>query len=97
MVKKLEREITQLKRELAMHDTLNNRSMVTYEPLSEQQKYDLKQQVKKYISSDLDEIDIINIRQIEGVYEAFKEICVLVLSCIFRLMGGHDCRLGHFT
>lgn len=49
--------------------------MISYEPLSEQQKYDIKQQVKKYISSELDELDIINIRQIEGVFEAFKEIC----------------------
>lgn len=50
--------------------------MVSYEPLSEQQKYDITQQVKKYISSELDEIDIINIRQIEGVFDAFKEICL---------------------
>lgn len=75
MVKKLERDILDLKRELAMHDTLNNRSMVQYEPLSEQQKFEIKQQVRKYINSDLDEIDIINIKQISGVYEAFKEIC----------------------
>lgn len=76
MVRKLEKDITDLKKELAMHDTLNNRSMVTYEPLSEQQKYEIQQQVKKYIESELDEIDIINIRQIQGVYEAFKEICL---------------------
>ncbi|XP_067928961.1 kinesin-like protein KIF9 [Watersipora subatra] len=76
MVKKLEKDIQNLKRELAMHDTLNNRSMVTYEALSEQQKYEIKQQVRRYISSDLDTIDIINIKQIEGVYESFKEICL---------------------
>lgn len=75
MVKKLEKDIVELKRELAMHDTLNNRSMVTYEPLSEQQKFEIKQQVRKYINSELDEIDIINIKQVAGVYEAFKEIC----------------------
>jgi len=75
MVKKLEKDIVDLKRELAMHDTLNNRSMVTYDPLSEQQKFDIKQQVRKYISAELDEVDIINIRQIAGVYEAFREIC----------------------
>lgn len=75
MVKKLEKDIVELKRELAMHDTLNNRSMVAYEPLSEQQKYDIKQQVRKYILTELDEVDIINIRQISGVYEAFREIC----------------------
>ena len=76
MVKKLERDIYELKRELAMHDTLNNRSMVAYEDLSEQQKFEIKQQVRKYINSELDEIDIINIKQVVGVYEAFKEICL---------------------
>ena len=87
MVKKLEKDITNLKRELAMHDTLNNRSMVTYEPLSEQQKFEIKQQVRKYINSELDEIDIINIRQISGVYESFREICQLVVG----LQHCHSC------
>ncbi|XP_074641971.1 kinesin-like protein KIF9 [Tubulanus polymorphus] len=73
MVKKLEKEIYALKHELAMHDTLNNRSQVTYEALSEQQKYDIQQQVQRYLEGTLEEIDIVNIRQIHGVFECFKE------------------------
>ena len=58
MVKKLEKEISSLKRELTMHDTLTNRSQITYEPLSEQQRYEIKQQVRQYIEGSLDEIDV---------------------------------------
>ena len=58
MVKKLEKEITSLKRELAMHDTLTNRTQITYDPLSEQQRYEIKQQVRQYIDGYLDEIDV---------------------------------------
>jgi len=74
LVKKLQKEIVHLKSELAMHDTLTNRSMIWYDPLSEQQKYEIKTQVKRYLDSNLDEIDIVNIRQISGTFEAFKEL-----------------------
>lgn len=74
LVKKLQKEILHLKNELAMHDTLTNRSMIAYDPLSEQQKYEIKQQVRRYAEGTLDEIDIINVRQIHGTFEAFREI-----------------------
>jgi len=47
-----------LKRELAMHDTLANRSQVTYEPLSEQQRYEIRQQVRAYLDGKSDDIDV---------------------------------------
>ena len=47
-----------LKRELAMHDTLANRSQVTYEPLNEQQKYEIRQQVRAYLDAKSDDIDV---------------------------------------
>ncbi|KAK7506301.1 hypothetical protein BaRGS_00002413 [Batillaria attramentaria] len=74
LVKKLQREIVHLKSELAMHDTLTNRSQVSYEPLSEQQKYEIRQQCRRYLEGALDEIDIVNLRQIQGTFEAFREI-----------------------
>lgn len=74
LVKKLQREISHLKAELAMHDTLTNRNQVTYEPLSEQQKYEIRQQCRKFLEGNLDEIDIVNLRQIQGTFEAFREI-----------------------
>ncbi|XP_052814626.1 kinesin-like protein KIF9 isoform X2 [Mya arenaria] len=74
LVKKLTKEINHLKNELAMHDTLTNRSQIAYDPLSEQQKYEIRQQVRRYVSGQLDEIDIINLRQIQGSFEAFRDI-----------------------
>ena len=57
-MKKLEQEIAYLKYELAMHDTLNNRSQISYDPLSEQQRYEIKQQVRSYLDGQLDEVDV---------------------------------------
>ena len=37
LCKKYEKEIRALRQELAMHDTLTNRSQISYEPLSESQ------------------------------------------------------------
>ncbi|XP_064647221.1 kinesin-like protein KIF9 [Lineus longissimus] len=78
MVKKLEKEVDALKHELAMHDTLNNRSHVLYDPLSEQQKYEITQQVSKYLEGELEQLDVVNVRQIQGVFEAFKDIYLQV-------------------
>ena len=35
-----------------------NRSQVSYEPLSEQQKYEIRQQCRRYLEGSLDEIDV---------------------------------------
>jgi len=58
MVRNLEKELALLKRELAMHDTLANRSQVTHEPLSEQQRYEIRQQVRAYLDGVSDDIDV---------------------------------------
>ncbi|CAL1534907.1 unnamed protein product [Lymnaea stagnalis] len=74
LVKKLQREIQHLKSELAMHDTLTNRSLISYDPLSEQQKYEIKSQVRRFLSGELDELDTINLQQILGTYNSFKDL-----------------------
>ncbi|NXX14909.1 KIF9 protein, partial [Podargus strigoides] len=73
-VKALEKEIIHLKQELAMHDTLANRSSVTYDPLTDKQIAEIKSQVHKYLKGAIDEIDIVNIRQIQEVFKQFKVI-----------------------
>ncbi|KAH9489559.1 Kinesin-like protein kif9 [Bulinus truncatus] len=74
LVKKLQQEIQHLKSELAMHDTLTNRISISYEPLSEQQKNEIKAQVRRFLEDELDKLDIINLEQINGTYNAFKEV-----------------------
>jgi len=58
MVKNLEKELTLVKKELAMHDILNNRSQITYEPLSDQQRFEIRDTVSKYIDNKIDDIDV---------------------------------------
>ncbi|NXS72925.1 KIF9 protein, partial [Pandion haliaetus] len=71
-VKALEKEIILLKQELAMHDSLVNRSLVTYDPLTDIQIAEIKSQVHKYLKGAIDEIDIVNIRQVREVFKQFK-------------------------
>ena len=72
--KQYEDEIQFLKNELAMHDTLTNRGQVMYEPLSESQQKELKQQVEKYIAREIAEMEIVNVRQIKEMLEIFRNI-----------------------
>nr|XP_054754258.1 kinesin-like protein KIF9 [Lytechinus pictus] len=72
LVKKLEKEIKHLKHELTMHDTLANRSQVSYEPLSDTQLLEVNNQVRRYLDGSLEEIDIVNIRQIQSIFQTFK-------------------------
>uniref|UniRef100_A0A8B9B957 Kinesin-like protein n=1 Tax=Anser brachyrhynchus TaxID=132585 RepID=A0A8B9B957_9AVES len=73
-VRALEKEIILLKQELAMHNNLVNRSLVTYDPLTDVQIAEIKSQVHKYLQGAIDEIDIMNIRQVQEVFKQFKLI-----------------------
>ncbi|NXF40959.1 KIF9 protein, partial [Nyctibius bracteatus] len=73
-VKALEKEIILLKQELAMRDSLVNGSSVTYDPLSDIQIAEIKAQVHKYLQGAVEEIDVVNIRQVQEVFKQFKLI-----------------------
>ena len=64
----LKRENKYLKEELVLHDTLVNRSGVSYEPLSEQQLYEIENQCRRFVEGSLDEIEIQNVRQVQGEF-----------------------------
>ena len=53
MLKKYESEIADLKRELAMHDSLAGRSRVPYEPYSEQQRFELVSKLEGYFKHEV--------------------------------------------
>ena len=72
--KQYEEEIQFLKNELAMHDTLTNRGQIAYEPLSETQQNELREQVEKYIAQEITEMEIVNVRQIKEMLEIFRNI-----------------------
>jgi kinesin family protein 6/9 len=69
-----EREIKMLRKELAMHDTLTNRSQISYEPLSESQILEVREQVKSYLAGELSDIELVNVRQIKETFAQFKSI-----------------------
>ncbi|NWV39325.1 KIF9 protein, partial [Grantiella picta] len=73
-VKALEEEILLLKRELMMQDSLANRSFMTYNPLTAAQRAEIKSQVQKYLRGVIQDIDIVNVRQIQEVFRQFKVI-----------------------
>ncbi|KAG9467959.1 hypothetical protein GDO78_013958 [Eleutherodactylus coqui] len=70
--KNLQREIDHLRRELAVHDNLTKHSSSSYEPFTDQQITEINSQVRRYLDGTLDEIDIINLRQIQEVFYQFK-------------------------
>uniref|UniRef100_A0A0P6J461 Kinesin-like protein n=1 Tax=Heterocephalus glaber TaxID=10181 RepID=A0A0P6J461_HETGA len=74
MVKNLEKELSLLKQELALHNSLANRPLVTYDPMDEIQIAEINSQVRRYLEGTLDEIDIINLRQIQEVFNQFRVV-----------------------
>ncbi|NWX34311.1 KIF9 protein, partial [Notiomystis cincta] len=73
-VKALEEEINLLKRELILQDCLANRSFMSYNPLTTAQRSEIRSQVQKYLRGVIEEIDIVNVRQIQEVFRQFKVI-----------------------
>ncbi|KAJ1555029.1 Kinesin-like protein kif9, partial [Cladochytrium tenue] len=59
LIKKYERDITDLKQELAMHDALASRSHVPYEPFSDSQRQDLQKIVRAFLRDEEQEIEVL--------------------------------------
>ena len=67
-------QISELKRELAMHDQLANRSSVCYEPFSEQQKAEVRAQAKQYLTTDTGQLEVTSLRHANEIFAQFKEL-----------------------
>lgn len=74
LVKELRSEISHLKQELAMHNTLANRGVVHYDPLTGGQQNDLKKQVRIFLEGKASEIDVNNLRQVNAVFSQFRNV-----------------------
>ena len=59
-MKKMEREIKELKQELAMHDTLANKGRVQYDTYTPEQQYIVQKQAFAYLEGEAEDIDEIN-------------------------------------
>ncbi|KAI8614007.1 P-loop containing nucleoside triphosphate hydrolase protein [Chytriomyces sp. MP71] len=72
LIKKYEREVRELKQELAMHDSLSNRSHVQYEGFGESQRAELQKLVKAFLRDDEPELEIVSLRQVREYFVQFK-------------------------
>lgn len=76
LLKKYEREIKELKQELAMHDTLANRTNIQYESFTPEQQAEMRGVVNKYIKEEIQEIEVVSVRQIRALFGQFKNIVI---------------------
>jgi kinesin family protein 6/9 len=75
MIKRYEKEIRDLKQELAMHDTLKNRGRITYDTYTPDQLGDIKQSVTQFLAGDVDEItDFDSLRKVREYYAQIKNM-----------------------
>eukprot|EP00775_Hariotina_reticulata_P005321 gene5321-5556_t len=73
---KAERQVKELRQELAMRDMLSGRGRVVYDDLSEREQLDLQQLVARYLTgaADLEELPIDSLKRIKETYKAFKAV-----------------------
>lgn len=74
LIKKYEREIRDLKAELAMHDTLTGRGRIAYEPYSPEQQYEQQLLAQKFLANELEDINIESIRQVKELFYQFRNL-----------------------
>ena len=77
VIKKYEREILELKQELAMHDALTDRHQISYGQYSEAQKAEVRAQVAQFLQGDsssdsLDPLQLISLRHVREVLLAAR-------------------------
>lgn len=76
LVRKYERQIRELKQELAMRDTLSGRGMVSYEDMSENEVSELQRLVVKFLKGDVDVEDLAvdTLKHIRETYKMMRNV-----------------------
>ena len=65
MIKRYQKEVRDLKQELAMHDTLANPGVVGTEPYTAEQSYEIQRVAQDYLTGKVDDIeDLSSVRQV---------------------------------
>lgn len=70
---KYERQIKELKQELAMHNTLANRGHVQYDTYSPEEERDLDDKVQKYLDGELFELEVESVRMSLESFKLFRK------------------------
>lgn len=74
LIRKYERQIKDLKQELAMHDTLAGRSRVQYEEYTPDEQSVLESKVQMYLDGDIQEIEVQSLRMVYEAFGIFRKI-----------------------
>ncbi len=80
MVKKLQKEVKELKQELLMHDAMVERSGVVYDEYTPEQKQEMRVQIEKFLAADIgsdeeyEAISFNSVRQMRELLLQFKRI-----------------------
>ena len=67
-VKKLTKEIKELKKELLMHNTLSNRGKINYDPYTPEEQYVQQQIALKFLNGENEDIEFDSIRQAKELF-----------------------------
>ena len=67
-MKKLNKEIKELKKELLMHNTLANRGKINYDPYTPEEQYLQQQIALKFLSGESEDIEFDSIRQAKELF-----------------------------
>lgn len=74
LIKRYEREIRDLRQELAMHDTLAGRGRITYEPYSSEQQYKVQKTAEGYLDGTLEDVEFDSLRMVKELFVQFRNI-----------------------
>jgi len=74
LIRKYERQIKDLKQELAMHDTLAGRSRVQYEEYTPDEQVVLETKVQMYLDGEIQEIEVQSLRMVYEAFGIFRKI-----------------------
>ena len=80
LVKKLTKEVKELKQELLMHDAMVERSGVVYDDYTPEQKLELREKIQKFLTAELgsdeeyEAISLSSVRQMREILNQFKRI-----------------------
>jgi kinesin family member 6/9 len=74
LLKKYEKDIKELKQELAMHDTLANRGRINYEPYTAEQQHKQQLIAQEFFDGKTDDIPIESLRQVHELFFQFRNI-----------------------
>lgn len=84
LMKKYERQIRDLRLELAMHDTLVGRGRISYEPYSSKQIEEVQKIAEDYLDGKTEDIEIESIRQVKELFIQFRNIYRMTIATMTK-------------